>query len=250
MKISKVTAFLFLTGIIIFIAACEKDDEKTQTCKITKEAWVSGIDTVKWIFTYNADSKLIRQDYDADDYVTYTWENGKVTIKNYTANVLSYTEVVTLNSKGLAVSSTYTKAGSSSPKSTTEYEYDDDGYLMSKITTQTADANDIQTYSYEYLNGNLLLMSNEHVKTGYHYYSETAYEYYTDKANTYNLSLSCYGKPAKNLVKKTTLSATLPVALTLATSYVYELESNGNVKTKTMTISGSSTKVIPTYECK
>ncbi len=70
------------------------------------------------------------------------------------------------------------------------------------------------------------------------------------KRNTYDLSLSFYGKPCKNLVKKSTLTATLPVALTLVTAYSYELESNGNVKSKTMTISGSSTKIVPTYECK
>lgn len=246
----KVTAFLVLISVSIFFVACDKEDEKTQTCKIVKESYVQGTDTMVFKYSYNADGNLIRHDMDEDDYMTYTWETGKVTIKNYLSGALYSTEVVTLNSDGYANSSTYTRAGSSSPKSNNEFEYNNDGFLIQKTVTQTADANDIQTYTFEYEEGNLTLQTFEHNKTGYYYYSETAYQYYTDKPGNYNISLPVYGKPSKNLIKKTTLNVTEPVELTVTTSYTYEFEPNGNVKARTMNISGTSTKIIPTYECK
>lgn len=246
----KLSAFLtFITLLFCFIG-CEKEKEDSQVCKIVKEAWIKGTDTTKFNYSYNSDGKLTRIQYDVNYYTTYTYASNKVTVKIYENNVLKSTEVVTLSSEGLAVSSTYTLTGALSPKSTTEFDFDDDGYLVSKTITSTTDANDIQTYTYEYEDGNLVLQTNEHEKTGYRYYSETTYEYYADKRNTYDLSVGFYGKPCKNLVKKSTLSATLPVALTFVTSYTYEMESNGNVKAVTVSFPGSSSKVVPGYECK
>lgn len=247
LKLSVIIPLVLLSALFF---GCDKEKDQAQTCKIIKEAWIKGTDTTKFSYSYNSDGKLSRSEFDVNFYTTYTYSADKVTIKNYENNILKSTEVVTLNSEGFAASSIFTAAGALSPKSTNVYEYSEDGYLLSKTITLTADANDIQTYTYEYEDGNLISQTNEHEKTGYYYYSETSYEYYTDKKNTYDISAGFFGKPSKNLIKKSTLTATLPVALTLVTAYNYEMESNGNVKSKTMTISGSSTKIVPTYECK
>jgi hypothetical protein len=247
LKFSAILGFAFVS--VLFLS-CDKEKDSVQTCKIVKEGWIHGSDTSKFIFSYNSDRKLTRSQFDESFYTTYNWEANRVTGKNFENNVLKSTEIATLNSKGQAVSSTRTLAGAVGPKSTTMYEYDDDGYLISKITTSATDANDIETDTYDYEDGNLVLQTYEHVKVDYNYYSETSHEYYTDKVNTYDLSAGIYGKVSKNLVKKSTLNAIEPVSLTVLTTYTYEMERNGNVKSKTVTISGNSTKIVPTYECK
>ena len=67
---------------------------------------------------------------------------------------MKYTEEYMLDDQGLASVCSYTPAGSAYPQKTTEYTFDDDGYLIGKVTTND-DPDDVEEYTYEYAGGNM-----------------------------------------------------------------------------------------------
>lgn len=249
----KTNLFLLRISIVIFAFAfnysCKKETSNDQTCKIVKIAVpVPGKDTAYINYSYDASDRLIKNDLGSGLYTTYSYETNKVTVKGYINNVLSYTEIYTLNSNGQAISSSYAQAGASVSR-TTIYEFNVDGYLSKKTVTQASDNSKTDTYTYEYENLNLVYEDHEYSYDGPASSLKT-YEYFTDKVNNFDFKLNFLGKSSANLVKKTVYTIYTDPNYVLATNYFYEFNVEGKVSKQVMTLGTGSTTFLPKYECK
>jgi len=241
----KITAFLLAS--LVFIT-CKKKDVNPQTCKVVKMAMpVAGADTGFIYYTYDSSNRLIKSDFGSGLYTTYTFETNKVTSKSYVSSALSYTEVFTLNSEGIAISSTYAAAGAAVSKTVT-YEYNADGFLITKTTTQVSNNSQSDTYSYEYENGNLSYETHDYSYGSYPSTDKT-YEYFTDKTNTISVATSILGKKSANLLKKTVYTIFSATNIITNTNYTYEFGSDGKITKQIMAIGTASITSIPKYEC-
>jgi hypothetical protein len=248
MKISKFTSEFALSGLLFLVfISCEKEGENTPACKVIQSMLTDGgSDTATWVYTYNNDGKLTKTDMSEGYYFTYTWETNKMTQKYYSMGSLSYTDVFNLDSEGRAISSSHISMSITTQNTT--YDYDDNGFLISKTVDPAADGSPTDYYTYEYESGNLVTINRTQSEEG-NYASTTTYEYYTDKTNNYNVSISIYGKGNANLVKKSTLNATSPVTLTTTINYSYQFDSEGKVQKITQTIGSDHIYTMPVYEC-
>lgn len=262
---SLINVSLFALMPLVFIT-CKKSDDSPKACKVVKIAIASvGNDTAFIKYSYDATDRLIKTDLEEGNYTTYNFEPNKVTSKTYVGNALSYTEIFTLNAEGMAVSSTYALAGAAVSK-TIAYEYDSDGFLISKATTLVGHSSVDDTYTYEYENGNLIDEAHDYTADGLPSTDKT-YQYYTDKSNNFDLKVSIMGKKSANLLKKTVFTiysnstitskpvissvkkAALNSDVVITTSYTYEFLTDGKVAKQTTTIGTGSLVNIPYYEC-
>jgi hypothetical protein len=193
-------------------------------------------DGVTYTYTYQ-DGKLVRVDGSDNTYTTLTYESLKVTVSGYEENnSLSFTEIYTLNSKGLATSCTGTgkkkKSMNLSPihsllkntsSYTTTFEYNNDGYLIksttvegseTSVTTLTiTDGNSTSgTVTYQGFTVNMIISHN------------------TTKENTIgqeNEGVAFLGKQDVNLITSMVYSYNGTTMMT--TTYQYEFDTKGRV---------------------
>jgi len=244
---------LFLISILILLTStffsCEKDSPKEQACKIVKIAIPGNANDTAYInYAYDATDRIIKIDWGGGLYTGYTYETNKVTVKGYLDNALSYTEIYTLNSNGQAINSTFAQAGASVSK-TTIYEFDSEGYLTGKITTQASNNSKTETYTYVYENGNLTSETLDYSYDG-PTASNNSYEYFTDKPNLYEIKLPYLGKKSANMVKKTIYTIYTETNFVLTTNYYYEYSSDGKITKQVTTIGSGSITSLPKYECR
>src|SRR4030043_2350760 len=177
--------YLFFFMISLFVLnTCEKDENKETVCRVTITIIKSGDEIDSILHTYDSQGRILKSDLGEGWYTTYQYETNKITEKNYATDLLSSTNVYTLDFDGYAMTSTHTLAGSSDPESTTTYDFDENGYLISTTEVKRDDHTDITTINYEYEDGNQVY--REHIREKSSFYSETEYEYYLDKTNKFN----------------------------------------------------------------
>jgi hypothetical protein len=247
-KIHIITFFLAITAVLL--STCKKD-ETTTTCKVIQSKLVDAntTDTIVANFTYGSDGKLIKLDMGGGNYTTYTYSGGTMTKIVYTNNIMSETDVYTLNSSGYA-DIAINKNANSQVVSNTVYVYDENGYLTTKTTTMTADNTDVTTTTYSYDdNGNRTSTITDHYVGGNDVFnSENDFEYYTDKINKNASTIAYEGKSNTNLAKTNTYTVMGNLALT--TTYAYELDANGYISKLTTVSGGSIFYTFSVYNCK
>ncbi|MBN1414916.1 MAG: hypothetical protein JW973_07435 [Bacteroidales bacterium] len=237
----KTTCLIVVLAAAILLITCE--DEET-VCRVVTAEYFDGTDASEVNFSYDTKGRHTKTDFSDGWYVTWTYGSNKVTEENYTDGSLSSTIVYNLNFEGLAMTSTKTKAGKNSPESSTAYDFDEEGYLISEIEVNATDAGDRDEYYYEYEDGNLVFKSHENSKSDF--YSETTNEYYLDKPNKFSNTHKFTGKPNTNLLKKSTYTMN---SVTITSNYSYQINDAGYVTNELQTIGTTTYEIHYIYDC-
>src|SRR4030043_2276230 len=154
---------LFFILIPLFVLnTCEKDKDKETACRVTAMTFTQDDEIYSFLYSYDDEGRLVKSDFGDGWYSTYQYESNKVTEENYYADTLSFTNVYTLTYDGYVMLSTSTPAGSNDPESSTTYDFDEDGYLISMVEVNESDDDDIEETTNEYQDGNLVYKEVEH----------------------------------------------------------------------------------------
>ena len=242
---------MILVSSTILFSACKKDTTTT-TCKTIQAKIVSAnsTDTTTINYSYNSAGKLIKIDMSGGISTNFTYSGSTLTRTLSANNIISETDVYTLNSSGCA-DIAINKDANSKVVSNTVYTYDDNGYLTTKTTTMAIDNTDVTTFTYSYDdNGNMTSSYAEHNvgSTAYTSNWQNDFEYFTDKLNKNSSAVGYEGKKNTNLTKSNTYY--FNGALALTTNYAYELNADGYISKQTAVIGGSITYTFPVYSCK
>jgi YD repeat-containing protein len=235
-------SFILIT--LFALTTCKKDESKKTICLVTvmKIKYDNQVDSI--MYSYDDQGRLVKTEIDEGWYTTYQYGTNKVTEKSYQNGTLSYTNVYTLNFDGYAMTSTHTLAGNTDPESTTTYDFDSEGYLISTTEVQEDDHNDVVAINYEYEDGNLVYRENIHDKTSF--YSETEYEYYLDKPDKFNNFFPFKGKQNVNLVRQATYTSG---TINRITNYSYDINKAGYVLKEIETIGTIIWEIEYKYNC-
>lgn len=250
MKIRKWICILSIG--FLALSSCKKDDENgTESLPLIATETSDGITS-----TFSYINGRLDKIVDNDNFkTTFTYETSKVTVSEFESDgTLSYSEIYTLNSKGLAISSTSAgkkkKSGNitadrlmlkNCASTTATYEYDANGY-MTKVTM--SDGSTTSSSTLVITDGNPT--SGTATSEGFTF--NMLFAYFTDKTNTIgqeNEGITFLGKQSKNLLKSATVSF---IGYSSSTNYVYEYDSKNRVTKQTETDSdGNSYMTTYTY---
>ena len=134
-KFSKFSIVLMLL-VNLFTMSCTKKDEGSVTPTVPKDSVITPLVVRKLDkvtvsdgsftqYTYDTQGRCIRTD-GRDTFTTFVYNSNTVVESDNYNNRVQSTKIYTLNSKGLAISSTYV----GSPLELTEYEYNSDDFLI------------------------------------------------------------------------------------------------------------------------
>lgn len=211
-------------------------------------------------YTYNLDGSLSKITFSDGSYISLTWATTQVTVTSFTiANAVDGSDVYSLNSFGLAVSSTSTYTNkknksritklfskSINSTSTSTYEYDVNNYKIKETALYSDNSSNVSNYTVS--NGNVAtsLETSTNGSTTNNY--STSYDYFSDKANTIeieNMGISFFGKQNKNIVK--TGTQTYNSGSPSITTFIYEFDSKNRVTKQTSAYGTNVDYTIYTY---
>lgn len=247
MKSLVVLAALFLVAV-----GCKKDKENRPECRITSMTSPTGED---YVFTYNAEGKLVSVSMDGTSTINFTYNGNSVTSLYVSGSYYNKT-TYTINSNGQVTHSRteYNTAGTHWAESVFEYT----GAQVSKETRTKNDGfTSIRTYQWN--NGNLQTVSFSNNNNSW---QKIAYEYYTD--NPYQsgdildwdrLMSGVEIFRSKNLLKKYTSTyqdntTTPPIPETETINYSYAFDRDGKIVSMTSSTGGNNQTYEYQYECK
>jgi len=244
----KLRNWIFMLSIgILALTSCKKDSDESEPMPLIATETSDGITST---FSYK-DGRLDKIVNSDNSKTTFTYETSKVTVSEFESNgTISSTEIYTLNSKGLAISSTSTgkkkKSGNmitdrlmlkNSTSTTATYEYDANGY-MTKVTM--SDGTTTSSSTLVITDGNPT--SGTATSEGFTF--NLLFAYFTDKTNTIgqeNEGTTFLGKQSKNLLKSATISF---IGYSVSSNYVYEYDSKNRVTNQTETDSDGNTHIV------
>jgi len=188
-------------------------------------------------YTYNSDGTLSKITFSDGSYCSLTWATTQVTVTGYTvANAVDGSDVYSLNSVGLAVSSTSTYINkknkshiaklfskSINSTSTSTYEYDANNYKIKETALYSDNSSSVSNYTIS--NGN-----------------------FSDKANTIdyeNMGVKFFGKQNRNIVK--TQTQTYNSGSPSITMYNYEFDAKNRVTKQTAAYGTNVDYTVYTY---
>ncbi|MBO9636249.1 MAG: hypothetical protein J7578_24315 [Chitinophagaceae bacterium] len=245
---------LVVLGAALFLITigCKKDKENRQECRITGMTSSTGED---YIFTYNAEGKIVSTAIDGTPSVKFTYTGNTVT-SLYVSGTYYNKTTYTINSNGQVTHSRteYNTAGTNWAERVYEYT----GAQVTKETL-TKNGGFTSTRTYQWNNGNLQTVSFSNNNNSW---QTLAYEYYTDKPyqpgdilDWDRLMSGVEIFRSKNLVRKYTSTyqdntATPPIPETEITNYSYEFDKDGKILSVTSSSGGSSQTYQYQYECK
>jgi hypothetical protein len=247
MKTLKILIVVLIGTLSLY--SCKKDSSDPVPAKPLLQKIVDNSDESYVTLEYDG-SRLKKMLADDNSYMTLEYTATTITENDYSAqNVLEYTTLYSLNTKGLVVSSVSSGSGKKNGtvrknllsgliplkainSSLNTFEYNADGY-MTKIVLEAGTA-DQETMEFTISNGN-------RVGTVYTFGGETMNlisQYLTDKTNTTgseNMGIAFMGKQDKNLMQSITTTYS---GFTLIQSYSYQYDAKDRVVKSTTTTNG------------
>jgi YD repeat-containing protein len=220
---------LLLLAVIFFSNGCDEEDDDPTTITteydLVKTRTVYGATTT---YTYDAQGRVIREDYESGGYAVIAFTSGQATYTTY--DPLGVVEEIfeyQLNNEGYIVSGPGVA-----------WTYNSDGRILTTTYTNSSDTN---LTTNEYTNGNLIRSSVNGSTTQY-----TTYTYLTDKVETRMTgSRTLYGNPSYNLLSSFTNHDGANPSATY--TYTYAYDSKGRVITQTQSDNGGGIFDVQSY---
>ncbi len=246
------TLIVLSATILLITVGCKKDKENKPECRIISMTSPTGED---YVFTYNAEGKLISTVMDGTSTINFTYNANTVT-SLYISGAYYNKTTYTINNNGQVTHSRteYNTAG-------TDWAERDFEYTGAQVTKETLTKNGgfISIRTYQWNSGNLMSVSyNNNNNT----WQNIAYEYYTDKPyqpgdilGWDKLMSGVEIFHSKKLVKKYTSTyqdntTGTPIPVTEITNYSYEFDNDGKITSMTSSSGSNSQTYQYLYECK
>jgi YD repeat-containing protein len=241
------SAMLFLITV-----GCKKDKENKPECRITSMTSPTGED---YVFTYNAEGKLVSTAMDGTSTINFTY-NGNTVTSLYASGSYYNKTTYTINNNGQVSHSRteYNTAGTNWAERAYEYT---GAQVIKETLTKNGGFTSIRTYQWS--NGNLQTMS---INNNDNSWQTLTYEYYADKPyrtgdiqDWDRLMSGVEIFHSKNLLKKYTSTyqdntTGTPIPVTEITNYSYEFDGDGKITSMTSSFGGNNQTYQYLYECK
>lgn len=241
---TRIISCMFLFALAT--TSCKKDTGNTDPNSICKITTIQSASGPGYELEYAPNGKLKAAIYGGNSVTAFAYLDSFITaVSTSNGNFFSKT-VYTINSNALVRKSRieYDQAGTNWAERVYEYSGTE---LMKSTLTKSSGSISISTYTWS--NGNLV---KRITKVDGAPNQELTYEYYTDKpyqpGDAWHLDIATSGVETirpKNLLKKVTMKH-LGLDYTETTSYAYEFDSSGKIKS--MTESGENGDNTYTYE--
>jgi len=226
---NKLLSILLLSASMLTLHACDEEDDDPTTITteydLVKTRTTYGQTTT---YTYDAQDRIIREDYESGGYAIVTFTSEQATYTTYdTLGVAQEIYEYQLNSDGNIISGPGVA-----------WTYNSDGRILTITYTNSTDTN---VTTNEYTNGNLTRSSANGSTTQY-----STYTYLTDKVETRMAgSRTLYGNPSYNLLSSfTNHDGTNPSS---TYTYTYTYDSKGRVITQTQSDNGGGIFDVESY---
>lgn len=227
-----------LLGVLVLftIAACKKDSDKKEKCRITKLT-MNG--TTAYEIKYGDNEKVSSVELiPGKEKFTYAYEGNNVIITASYNGYFDYRYIVTNNKNGLAINVLMEFDESGSIWNNRKFTYEDTRLVSTTETESTS--NDSATINFIWEDGNPAVMINNGDIFNYEYYTDKNYQpgdwrYINQLINGYKIY------DYKNLFKSAKSAET--------TYYTYSFDDAGRITTATSTTSNSTTTFTIEYDC-
>ncbi|HEX2847880.1 MAG TPA: hypothetical protein VHN59_15135 [Chitinophagaceae bacterium] len=245
------TLIALSSAFFLITVGCKKDKENRPDCRIISMTSSTGED---YIFTYNAEGKLVSTAMDGTPTINFTYNGNTVTSLYVSGSYYNKTTYTISNGQVSHSRTEYNTAGTNWTERVFEYT----GSQVTKETmTKSGGFTSVRTYQWS--NGNLQSISFNNSNNS----SQTlVYEYYLDKSYQQGdildwdrLMSGVEIFRSKNLLKKYTSTyqediTGTPIPVTEITNYSYEFDRDGKITSMTSSYGGNSQTYQYQYECK
>ncbi|MGN6292534.1 MAG: hypothetical protein ACTHMV_07290 [Chitinophagaceae bacterium] len=246
------TLIALIAALFLVTVGCKKDKENKPECRIISMTSSTGED---YVFTYNAEGKLVSTAMDGTSTINFTYSGNTVTSLYVSGSYYNKT-TYTINSNGQVSHSRteYNTAGTNWAERVFQYT----GTQVTKETlTKNGGFTSVRTYQWS--NGNLQSIS---INNSDNSTQALVYEYYLDKPYQQGdildwdrLMSGVEIFRSKNLLKKYTSTyqeniTGTPIPVTEITNYSYEFDRDGKITSMTSSYAGNNQTYQYQYECK